>query len=94
MRYSGGAITRASACIIESYGSGHTYAPEVLSSAQYLVLNRLLDRIFVELPALVAEADDLERAFAPHRLIGWSSDEPDDRCVGDLSRPITARARS
>ena len=58
MRHSGGAITRASARVIESNRSGHSYAPE--GSAPRVVLNRLLDRVFSELPALVLEAKILK----------------------------------
>ena len=58
MRHSGGAITRASARVIESNRSGYTYAQE--GSRRGLALNRLLDRIFAELRALVHEAKILK----------------------------------
>jgi hypothetical protein len=58
VRHSGGAIARAFARVVESNRSGHSYAPE--GSAPRVVLNRLLDRIFAELRALVHEAKILK----------------------------------
>ena len=58
MRHSGGAITRASARVIESSRSGHTYAPE--GSASWSSLESTPRSNIAELPALVLEAKILK----------------------------------
>ena len=84
MRHSGGAIARAFARVVESNRSGHSYAPE--GSAPRVVLNRLLDRIFAELPALVLEAKILKLRSPLRRLFDGPSHKPDDRCVRGSGR--------
>jgi hypothetical protein len=73
VRHSGGAASRASARVLEANQSGQTFAAKVAGRAPSLVFDRFLDRIFVEIAALVLEVRGLANRSSP---------EPDDRCGG------------
>jgi len=56
VRHSGGALTRASARVVEWNRSGHTYAQKSQVRRRGLFLNRLFDRIFVEMIVALGKA--------------------------------------
>ena len=59
-----------------------------------LVLDRLADRVFVEIALLVVGAEDLERAFALRGLGDRRAGEADDRGVRDRRHHVGAEALS
>jgi glutamate 5-kinase len=80
MRHSGGAITRASARVIESNRSGHSYPPEGSAPLESTPRSGIF-----RVARACSGSQNLEIAFALRRLVG-PSHEPNDRCVRERRR--------